>query len=407
MSLILLPVLLLLSGLVSASETAVFSLQAGERRRLSARHAAVGLALARPTSLLVTLLLANLAVNIAYMSVSARLSLDYAAAGRQGASIAMAGGSLLALIVFGEILPKSVALSAPRSVAVFIAPLLVVLRIGLRPAVVVAEAATRLVGAALFRRLPPTRRVAVDDFKSALSWRAGMGTYHAVELALLHDVVEFGVRRARDVMVPRVDVVFLDLGETREQWIARMAAAPHVEYPVCDGEPDRLLGTLNAARLLLDPRTPRRDLLVPALCVPAAMRADRLVDAMLEGDHHLAIVLDEYGGVAGVVGLRALMAEMLGEIEGAPAGAIESRPGGALLVRGECPVHELRDERDVRLPSRRATTVSGALAEAVGRLPRSGDELLLPTWRVRVVSMRGRRVDRVLIRPRGGRGAAE
>jgi putative hemolysin len=397
--------LLLASALMSASETALFSLSPAERRRLVAQHAPVAAALRRPTSLLVTLLLANLLVNVAYFSVGARESLALLDAGRPQASALFVAASVLLLITCGEILPKTVALVLPPGFVVAVAPLLVVLRLLLMPLVLLGESATRLVQALLpGAEQAPAQAVAADDFKTAVSRRAALGTYHAVELALLHDVIDFGERRARNLMVPRVDVAFLDVRASRAAWVAAMALRPFSDYPVCDGSPDRLLGTVNAARFLARPHQDPRQLIEPALHAPLSIGAERLVERMQRQGRRLAILLDEHGGVAGVVGFNALSQAVLGELA-APQGAqhelIRRREGDALLVRGECPLHVLLTETGLELAARRADTVAGAVTESLGHVPRVSDEILLPGHRLRVTEVSGRRVAEVLIRPRG------
>jgi len=409
MTLLVMALLLLGSGLISASETAVFSLQPADRRRLLARRGPPAVVLSSPTSLLVALLIANLAINVAYFTVGARRSIELANAGHQLASVGLAAGSVLALVLLGEILPKSLALAAPMRLVLVVSPMLVGLRIVLAPLVALGEAITRLVEAPLLRGRPAPTPLQVDDFKSAVARRSASGTYHAVEMALLHDVIDFGVRRARNLMTPRVDVVFLDIQDSREVWTDQMAARPHTDYPVCDGEPDELLGTVSTVVLLSRPDVDRRELIEPALLAPETIGAERLVELMRQGDRRLAILLDEYGGVEGLVGLSSLSQAVLGEIQptsDAARSAIVRRGRESWLVRGNCAVHVLLEETGVDIQTRRADTVAGAVVEALGRVPRPGDEVLLDDWRLRVATVRGRRVAQVLIRPRGSEAAS-
>jgi CBS domain containing-hemolysin-like protein len=404
---LLMGALLVLSALVSSSETALFSLSPAERGRLAARHPSVALLMARPTALLLTLLLLNLAVNIAYLSVSAKQSLALHAAGRDAASAGVAAGSLLALVLLGEIVPKTLALAAPQALVGWIAPPLLLLRMALWPLVFVGETVTRLVEAPLLAGRPHPGTPAAGDLKSAVSIRASRGAYRTVEVALLHDIVDFGELRARDLMVPRVDVAFLDVRDGPDAWVAAMAAQPHADYPVCDGSPDRLLGTVCAARVLTGRPADPQALLETPCYAPLPITAENLVTRLQQEDRRLAILLDEYGGVAGVVGLRALSQAVLGELGTlqAPArsGAV-ARRRDTLIVDGRCPLHVLRDEGGVVLESRRSRTVGGVVAEGLGRVPRPGDELLAAGWRLRVASVAGRRIGRLVIRPssRGG-----
>ncbi len=401
MTYLLLGVLLLCSGVVSGSETAVFSLKPGERRRLAASSPLVSRVLARPSQLLVTLLLANLFINVSYFSVSAVMSLDLIEAGHPVLSVLMSVGTIVAIVIAGEIVPKTMALVSPATAVRTAAPVLVALRIALLPLAGIAEAATRFLDALVVGRREGAE-LGAADFKSAIAGQSALGTYHAVELALLHDVVDFGQRRARNLMVPRVDVAFLDVDVPREETVAAMAAHPYRVYPVCAGSPDQILGTVNAVRVLTERDTPLSELVDPPLFAPLSIGAEQLVENMRRNHAPLALLLDEYGGLAGVVGFSTLIQSVLGEIDpttGPSMRAITQRHGDSLLVRGDCPLHLLEDEAGLIMPSRRAETMAGALAEALGRVPRVGDELRLPGWRLRVTAMTGRRVGSVIVRP--------
>lgn len=394
----LLLVLLTLSALVSGSETALFSLRPTERRRLATARPALGRLLARPGQLLVTLLLANLVINVAYFSLVASLCLEWQQAGSPMLALGVGVGALLAIIVFSEILPKTLALVDPRALATRLSGFLVVLSRALAPAVVLSGVATQFLEALLLRS-PARDGLLPRDFKSALSGGAALGRYHAVELALLHDVVDFGVRRARTLMVPRVEVAFLDLDASPGQWRAAMRERPFTDYPVVRGGADELVGTVNAARFLSSPDTQREQLLEPALLAPQSMEAERLVLRMQEEGRRLAILLDEHGGVAGVLGLAQLMGSVLGEVVPDDASGARRRPGGGLLLQGATPLHVLEELHGLQLPRRRSETLAGALVEALGRVPQRGDEWRVGGWRLRVLSLRGQRADQILARP--------
>ena len=407
MAILILVALLCCSGVVSGSETAVFSLKPGERRRLAAGHPLVRRLLDRPSALLVTLLLANIFINVAYFSVSASLSLGLIEVGSRWMAGLVGVASVVGLVIFGEIVPKTMALVAPATVVLRVTPLLLGLRMVLAPLAVVANAATRLLDTLFLGRQEPELPGA-SDFKTAITSQSALGTYHAVELALLHDVIDFGQRRARNLMVPRVDVVCLDVNQDTAAWVETMGRHPYRVYPVVDGSPDAIVGCVAATRVLhhgdgeQDVDTGREALIEAPLYAPVTIGAEQLVQRMADQGAPLAILLDEYGGMAGVVGMSSLTQSVLGEIAplaGLGNAPLERRDNGTLVVRGDCPLHVLEDEAGIPLPTRRADTVAGALAEAVGRVPVVGDEVRLPGWRLRVASMQGRRLVRVVVRP--------
>lgn len=391
--------LLLGSGLISGAETAVFSLRPAERRQLEASGPLGKRLLRRPTDLLVCLLLANLLINVGYFTVSSSVSLGLAADGHGVQAVMVGVASLIAIVIAGEILPKSFALVSPAQLARVLAPLIVTLRVVLAPVIGVAAWATRLLESLLLGSATRLEEPDANDYKSALSSGVALGAYRAVELALLHDVVDLGGRRARGLMVPRVDVSFLDLDDDRAIWAEVMAERPHTDYPVVSGSPDDIRGTINAGLFFSRPEARRESLLDPPLFVPVGIGAERLVLRLLEEERHLAILLDEYGGVAGVLGLADLSRAVLGEVEGLTSGAYRRSSGGAVLLPGSSSLPALSEELGLDLPVRRADTLGGALAEALGRVPRPGDELVHGGWRLRVTSVRRSRVESVLARP--------
>jgi hypothetical protein len=173
-----------------------------------------------------------------------------------------------------------------------------------------------------------------DDFKSAVARRASLGTWHAIEVALLHDVVDFGGLRARSLMTPRVDVVFLDLRQPVAVWIATLAKRPFGVYPGCDGKPDRLLGVVYARTSSRSLKPSRARCCAPL--APPALDAERPVVRMQEGAR-LAILLDEHAAWPASWPRRPPRA--VGEIEG-----LRTRPSPCcacgrdmLLVRATAP----------------------------------------------------------------------
>lgn len=399
MTWVIMVLLLLCSGLVSGSETAVFSLQPAERRRLARGRPLMGGLLQEPARLLVALLVANLLINVGYFTLSAAISLDLQAQGRPAAAVAVAFASLGGIVVVGEILPKTLALVSPDRLVLFLCPALLLLRTALGPLIAVGAALTRVSERLLMGEHVSHDEVDSNDFKSALSSGVAMGSYRAVELALLHDVVDVAERRARALMVPRVDIAFLDIRHSAQEWLRRMAEHPLRDYPVVAGSRDNLLGTVNGARFLADVHCDRKALIEEPLLAPLGIGAESLVLRMQNEERDLAILLDEHGGVSGLVRLASLCQAILGEVERLPEARWVRRERGLVWVRGDCPVHVLKDELGFDFASRGSDTLGGVVAESLGRLPRRGDEVQLAGWRLRVASMRGRRVDRVALMP--------
>lgn len=406
-TLLVLLALLVASALIAGFETAVFSLRRAERRRLAAAGGATAAVLAQRDRLLQALLLGNLFVNVAYYSVVSALVLDVMKAGHVAAGLAISAGTVMLLILLGEILPKNVALRRAPWLVERLAGPFVVLRVLLTPVTTVATGVSHALEGVLLGGREPPPAPGIDEFKRVVAMHASSGAFGAVERELIKDVVDFGGRRADDLMVPRVDVVFLDLQDAPERWIATMRRTPHADYPVCDGAPDALAGMLRAARFLRDPAMERRALIEPAVFVPGSVRAEALLDRLHRERARLAVVLDEFGGIEGLVGLSDLARVALGEVAEPLQPPIVPRRGGGFLVGGSTRLADLEERLGLEVPARRADTVGGAIAELLGAVPRRGDEVVVAGWRVRVLAVRNRRVERVALRPAVDEAAAE
>lgn len=398
-TLTVLAALLVTSAMIAGFETAVFSLRRAERRRLTEAGGATAAVLARRDELLQALLLGNLFVNVGYYSAVSASVLDLFAAGRVALGVLLSATTVVLLILLGEIVPKNVALRRRVWMVERLAAPFVALRVVLRPFTAVATLTSRALEALILGGREPPPAPGLDEFKRVVAMQASLGAYGAVQSELIKDVVDFGRRRADDLMVPRVDVVFLDLHEPPGAWIETMRGAPHGDYPVCDGEPDAMVGMMRAARFLRDPTGDRRALTEPAIFVPSTVKAEALLDRLHRERARVAVVLDEFGGLEGLVGLADLARVALGEVAEPQGASIAPRPGGGFSVAGGTRLADLEERVGLVLPVRRADTLGGALAEMLGSVPRRGDEVLATGWRLRVLSVRNRRVERVALRP--------
>ena len=222
------------------------------------------------------------------------------------------------------------------------------------------------------------------------------------ERALIDDVFDAGDRELREVMVPRTEVDFLDADTPVFKVAKNVADAPHSRYPVTGESQDDIVGFVHV-RDLLDPSVVERSIRVRELARPVAMfpgtkHVIPALSAMRRSGHHMAIVVDEYGGTAGIVTMEDLVEELIGDIRDEyDIEEVEHR----ILVSGENDVdglmnlEDFEDETGIALPEGPYETVAGFMVANLGRLPQVGDEVLTPLARLKVAAMEGRRIARV------------
>ena len=398
-ALILLAALLLCSAFFSGSETAFFSLDRAARRELEgdrggAAARALGL-LERPRELLVAILFGNVLVNIAYMSVSATLADGVSGTGPKAATH---GAALLSLMIFGEVVPKSLTIAAPAVAARAAAgPLglwswlswLLTAPLG---------ALTERVLSVLGRRLPTKGALSDVELARLAALESQEGMLRPSIGDLLEDVLLLSGIRAREVMTPRVDITSFDLSKgRREAYFALAGEARLSKIPVHQGAGlDALIGVLNLKRVLKNPSRPLEALVEPAWFIPETKRLDGLLHEMLGRDATMGIVVDEYGGTSGLVTIEDVVEEIVGDINNqAAVPPLRARSATLYEVNGAVPIRELNDLLGTLLDSSGATTVAGYVARELGQIPRPGDRVTFSGGELRVAEVEKHRTLRV------------
>jgi putative hemolysin len=225
------------------------------------------------------------------------------------------------------------------------------------------------------------------------------------ERALIDEVFEAGERQLREVMVPRTEVEFLDAAWSVSKAVQIAQPLPHSRFPVVRGSHDEVVGFVHVRDLYGPTGTARRgmkvgDIAREVLMLPATKRVLPTLSEMRSSGHHLAVVVDEYGGTAGIVTLEDLIEELIGEIRDEyDVGNDEAKQlrGGDVEVDGLLNLDEFAEATGHELPDGPYETVAGCLMSKLGRLPRSGDAVEVDSVRLKVAKMDGRRVARVRV----------
>ena len=252
-----------------------------------------------------------------------------------------------------------------------------------------------------------------EELQELLETSEQQGVIDVSENELLQEVVRIADLKVRDVMTPRVDVIAFNLKDPTEKLLTRFRETHLAKMPVFDGQIDNVLGLVYAKTILLEQFSPTsaasplfadpkrldiRKFLQPVRYVPEQQTLDRLLLHFRQTKTQFAVVVDEFGGVVGVVALEDVVEQMVGDIHephDAPAHAVQRIAADEYLVPGDLSISDWMDAFGAKFETTHTSTVAGLIAALLKRLPREGDEVRLAHLSMRVESMRGRRVHKV------------
>jgi putative hemolysin len=307
-------------------------------------------------------------------------------------------------LVFSELAPKRLALQRTMAIALFAAPTLDVISRLARPVVwllsVSVNVVVRLLGAD-----PDQGRQSMTE-QEVRELVTGTQTLSLDERRIVGEVFDAGKRQIREVLRPRTEVEFLAAGTTVGEAAGIAAAVPYSRLPVYLDSYDNVAGFVHI-RDLLGPNAPEKSALVDAVVrpikfLPISKTVLAALSEMRRERAHLAIVVDEYGGTAGIVTLEDLVEELIGDIRDeydtgeAPATKL---PRGEVEVDGLLNLDEFAEQTSIRLPEGPYETVAGYVLAALGELPKAGDMVQVPGYTITVTEMDARRIARLRVTP--------
>jgi putative hemolysin len=396
----LLPALLLCSAFFSGSETALFGMSETERMRLRRRGTfaarAVESLLRDPQMLLITVLLGNMAVNVFYFVISSVLMMR-AEAGMLG-SAAVALATLLAIVLLGEVLPKMAANAQRERYASLAGPILLTVHNVIAP---LRAALARVVVNPLSRLTAPQKApplLTAEELQTLLELSSRQGVIDPEEQRVLRDVFSLGRMRVRDVMTPRVRMAAVPADAGPDD-VRRLASETrHRRLPVYRGDLDHIIGMLDVKRYLVRVEgggVSLRRAMRRARFVPQIATLDQLLEHFRTTHTSTAIVVDEFGGTAGIVAIEDVVERLVGDIAGAEREEIRApRQIGPQQweLDGELSVHDWAEAFGQRLISPRVSTLGGLIVERLGRAPQVGDGVIVGNVMLKVTEVEGARV---------------
>jgi putative hemolysin len=381
--------LLMASGLFSSAETIFFSLSPLQVRRISASHPAIGARLHhmvnQPARLLSTILIGNTIVNVATAAVGYAIA-DNLFRGR-GALVAIPAVTVL-LILFGEVAPKRIGLYYAEKISLLYVPLFSAIAVALKPLRMLLERITR-VFEPLIR--PHGKSISSEEFETVLEIGGEAGALNADELAMLKAIVSLEDLAAADVMTPRVDIVGIDLGDDEynlQRQIDMARRSRRNFLVVYKDNLDQITGFLDVRKFLLDPDHQFDQSVLKPYFVPVSAPLNRLLPDFQNNRRRIAVVVDEYGGTAGVITRGDILEEITGEIYqelNKPRPLFQPAGPNRWLVDANFSLEELNRKLDLDLDAEGGDRLAGWIAEHVGHLPQKDDTVEAQGCRVTVL----------------------
>jgi len=406
--LILFIICLLLSAFFSSSETAFISLQRIRVEHLVGNEVKgagrVARMLERPEKLLSTILLGNNFVNVAAASLGTILAVHFWA--EQGVIIATIGVTIL-LLIFAETTPKTLATQhAERLSLVFARPIEVISWL-LTPFVIVlswiASGFSKLAGGT-----PVPRSLASEEeIRTMISVGHREGTVEKNEAEMLHKVFDFGNRPVREVIVPRTEVVWVEKGTKLADFLNIYAQYPLSRFPVYEDNMDNVVGILSVKDVLMavaketiDNDNAIDDLIRPAYFTPETKRISELFSEMRDKNYRMTVVVDEFGGTAGIVSLSRLVEEIVGPVGDELAAAekeYEAIDEYTFQIDGGMRIEEANEELGLELPEGEYETVAGFVLDLLGDIPKPGQKLRHKDLKLVITEMKGLKIEKILL----------
>jgi putative hemolysin len=338
----------------------------------------------------------------------------WALAGSHALATAVAFAIVTALhIVLGELAPKSLAIQRSEPVALAVAPPLELFYFIFRPAISVLNGLGNLV-LRLFGLQPARGEEMVhspEELELLISESKRAGVLDPEEEALLHRVFDFAELSARELMVPRTAMVAIPINATAEEALRIAEESGHTRFPIYEKDTDHIVGMVHVKDLYRLARLARpfslREIVRPVLFVPETAQAIDVLQEMKRRHTHLAVVIDEYGGTAGLITLADLVEPIVGEVPGefepAERPDFAPQPDGSVLIDGLVLTREVNERFDLELDEEHYDTIGGFVFGELGRKPEPGDAVTVRgrsgTYRLVVEEVEGLRVARVRLVP--------
>ncbi|MBX9903218.1 MAG: hemolysin family protein [Burkholderiales bacterium] len=421
MEVLFLVALILLNGIFAMSEIALVTARRSRLSRLAEEGDGASLAALKlhdePTRFLSTVQIGITSIGILSGIVGEAVLADPFAVWLQSLGMVQDVSSILSTalvvvvityvsIVIGELVPKRVGQMNPEGIARLVSRPMQLLSLITRPFVRLLTISTETLLRLLGQRERPGQSVTEEEIHAMLEEGSEAGVIERHEHDMVRNVFRLDDRQIASLMIPRSEITYLDVADSHQQMLDRVTESEHSRFPVCRGGLHSVLGIVNAKQLLNQTlkggSAELTAMLLPAVFVPETLNGMELLRHFRASGTQMVLVVDEYGEVQGLVTLQDVLEAVTGEFNPRnqeDAWAVQ-REDGSWLLDGLIPIPEFKDKLELRSTPEeergRYHTLSGLMMWLLGRVPHTGDIATLENWRLEVVDLDGKRVDKVL-----------
>lgn len=404
---VVLVILVFLSAFFSCSETALTTVNRIRVRALieegNKKAITLGKVIENSGKMLSAILIGNNIVNISTSSIATVLAIDLI--GNTGAGVATGVVTLL-ILIFGEITPKTMATISAEKISLHVAGIIYALMYILTPAIFIVNKLS--LGVLLFLRVDPngkTSTLTETELRTIVDVGHEEGIIESEERRIINNLFDFGDARAKDVMVPRIDMTFVSIDCTYEDLLETFEENRYTRIPVYQDSTDNVVGIINIKDLLLYKQGTRfqaKDYLREPYYTYESKKLSELMFEMRKTSVNIAIVLDEYGATAGLITLEDLLEEIVGEIrdeyDADEEDAFLVLSDSEYQVDGQIKLEDLNELIQSHLSSEDYDSLGGYIMEVLDRLPEEGDSVRVPGFVFTVESLDKNRIERIHIR---------
>ena len=418
--LVLQVMLLMASAFFSSSETALFSLSRLELRELRrSRHPRADTLFAlleQPRRLIISILCGNEIINVAAAANMTAILLHL----YSSETVVVLNIFIMVplLLLFGEVTPKTIAVTSPVriSTAIIARPMSAWVRVVAPFRWFVRLLSERVTTLLVGREKIPENILNPDEFRSLIEEVVASGELHSTERILIENLLSAGTTEVVEIMIPRTRAAFLDADMSLPDMVERVRELRHRRIPVYRGNRDNLVGMVHAENLMrmaledVDFSALRpEDVLRPIIMVPPTKKVDEMFEFFLEHKAQAAVVLNEFGGIDGLVTLKRVINYIFGHASGdEPLQEMFTEPApGVFEVEGGMKLTDFNTITNFGLEDKRMTTISGVVLRHLDRLPAVGDEVMVEGIKLQVLAVEGHRIARLRAMHASDQRAAE
>ncbi len=408
-------VLIGLSAFFSGSEAAFFSLSKEmiERLKESTTKSSQRIVrlLKQPRHLLITILAGNTIVNVGAATIAALFTADLCARFEIAAKIALFAEVIvvtLVLLIFGELSPKIFAVKNAYKFALMVSIPLTIIRLILYPIILLLNSFPTLISGLMATRVKK-HLLSKEELKTLIEVSEEKGTLEEDEKEMIHSIFEFSKTTAKEIMVPRIDMICADQATPLSELIDLIKSRGHTRIPLYDEKVDNILGVIHAKELLPFINDPGQQvdlvsLAMPALFIPESKPIDELLKDFQIEKQHMAIVVDEYGGTAGLITLEDVIEEIVGEIQDeydSEKPLFKEISENQFLVDAKIDLDILNDELELDLPVDKSyESLGGFIFNLIGSVPDKKQEIAFGSYKFVIEKVdRNRILEVLLIKP--------